>query len=392
MRWSVLTVGLILVGLFWWGVQNAYFHQDDLDWFLLANRPLGEVLVYPIGDHVNYLFRLLINIEWNWFGFNFAPYLLVSVVMHGIVIWLIYLVARASSGRRDLAAIAAVLFSINTNWNETVLWISGQTISITAIFVLLAMLAIWNNKSQGLMLFLASWTSALSLGLLGATVVVDKRLRWKAIVILMLVGLIYLFWGGDGTSLPSSVTWLSRVVVVAGLMVVNTVIGRLIIPFDQFELMRIGIVTALLLWGLWRWRSQLIAVWRDQWSRLLVVQIFFYNMVVAVGRAQFGIGIMRAERYSYIGLALLLLLAVRIFRKVKFGKWIWVVPVIVILQIIGFDVRARAYIVRPQQLKILVRQLRQMRDEEIVMDAYLPKFVLNDDRLKYRDLLSLIKD
>lgn len=390
--WCAGVVGILLGGIYLWGASNMYFHQDDLDWFLLANRQIQGVLAYPIGDHVNYLFRLLISFEWNWFGFNFEPYLAVSMLMHGCVVWLIYKLAKASSGRSDLAGMAAVLFSVNTNWTETVLWVSGQTILITAMLVLLTMFSIWREKSTGWWLLFSSWTSALALGLLGSVMMVYQRLRWQTLAVLGLIGFLYASRGGDGTSLPWSVAWVGQVLLVAIGMFGHTVVGRLLIPFDRFELWRIGMVVILFGWGLWKGRKSLAIIWQDIWSRFLLIHISLYYLIVAAGRAQYGVGIMRAERYAYIGLALLLLLVVRVLRKVRLGGWVWIVPLIVSLQILGFYIRSTAYVKRPQQLKTLVQELQQKELTNVEMEAYLPRFVLNDDRLKYSDLMLLIKD
>jgi hypothetical protein len=144
--------------------------------------------------------------------------------------------------------------------------------------------------------------------------------------------------------------------------------------------------------GLWKWRGKLVEIWRDNWSRFLIVQIAVYYLIVAIGRAQYGVGIMRAERYAYLGLALFLLLAVRVLRNVKIGKWGWVVPVIVVLQCIGLYRRAEDYVVRPQQLKILMSEMSETKLENVDANAFLPHFVLNDERLKYSDLIILLKD
>ena len=145
-KWWVLISLILLVGLYMWGVKYMYFHQDDLDWFMMANQPFWEVMSSPLSDHINYLFRILLKFEWDIFHLYFPGYLFVSTVMHALVVAMIYKVAKATSGRLDLAAMAALIFSINTNWTEVVLWTSGQTISITALFVLLVMHAIWQKN------------------------------------------------------------------------------------------------------------------------------------------------------------------------------------------------------------------------------------------------------
>lgn len=388
--WWILA-GVMLLVLYSYGYQNMYFHQDDLDWFLMAHKPFLQVMSAPIGDHVNYVFRLLLKLEWDLFHLYFPAYLLVSVAIHGTVVWLLYKLAKVTTGRADLAAYVALIFTINTNWTEVVLWMSGQTISITAMFVLLGMIAIWKKRWVTVALIVSSWTSALALGLLGACLFLYKKMRVKVLGVIVVVGVIYFWKGTDGTKIAYSLDWAINVGMVWGLAIVNTVIGRLFIPFDRFEIMRIGIVCLLITHGAWRFRIKLLEIWKDNWSRFLIIQISVYYLIVAVGRAQYGVGIMRAERYAYLGLAILILLVVRVLRTTKIGKWVWIVPVLVGLQIVGFYRRANDYIARPQQLKQLIDQVKSGEDRS-EGNKYLPHFVLNDERLKYSDLMILLND
>jgi hypothetical protein len=398
-KWWWVAVLVILGGLYSFGYQNMFFHQDDLDWFIMANRPFWSLMAQPLSDHINYLFRLLLAFEWNTFHLNFPWYLAVSTILHAVAIGLLYKLARETSNRTDLAAAVAIIFAINTNWNEVVLWTSGQTISISVVFILLSMLLIWRKKHEAIWVGLANLTSALSIGLIPATFLVygvdyqHKRLKKLGIamgMIFAIVLLIYKWRATDGTQVDASWPWILRVAEVMVLGVVNTVIGRLIIPFDRFEMVRIGIVTLLLVGAGWKWRREFKIIWQDLWIRFLILQLFFYYLVVAVGRAQYGVGIMRAERYAYLGLALILLLLARVLRKWQWGRWIWVVPLIVLVQCLEFYTRAEAYVVRPQQLKALFYEIKQTDRSQINPEAYLPYFVLNDQRLKYKDLLPLI--
>jgi len=397
-KWWVYISLTLLVILYIWGVQNMYFHQDDLDWFMMANRPFWSVMSAPLSDHINYLFRVLLKLEWDAFHLFFPAYLMVSTIMHFLVVLLIYKVAKATSGRADLAAMAALLFTINTNWTEVVLWTSGQTISISALFVLLAIYAIWKRKHRSIYLWLSTFTSALALGSLPATFLVYGvdykkkkifKLGFAVILMSIIVFLFYKYIATDGTKIEYSVSWVLQVVEVMGLAIINTVIGRLFIPFDKFEIVRIAMVCMGLVIGIWSMRKNYRYLLHDKWSVFLILQIIFYYLIVAVGRAQYGVGIMRAERYAYLGLALVLLLCVRILRKTKIDKWIWVVPCLVIVSCIGLYRRSVDYVKRPQQLKQVIEQV-QKDSKTINPDLYLPYEILNDERLKYIDLIKLI--
>lgn len=174
-------------------------------------------------------------------------------------------------------------------------------------------------------------------------------------------------------------------------MPIHTVVGRVLIPFDVLEMPRLVIAAGAICYGLWRGRRSLTSIWQDSWSRFLLCHLALYYLVVAIGRAQYGIGIMRAERYGYIGLAIILLLLARILRKVELKRWKLIVMLILCGQMLGFYQRARAYIERPQQLRSLVEEI-QAGGLSVNDEAYLPRYVMGSDRLRYSDLKRLIND
>lgn len=398
-KWWVIAA-IMLGVIYGYGHQKMFFHQDDLDWLILANKSWGGIIAAPIGDHINYLWRLLLKSEWELFGLNFPAYLTVSVALHGMNVWLLYQVARRI-GNESWARLAALIMSVNTNWTETVLWMSGQTILITATLVLLANWARSRKKWQLTTLALASLTSALALGTVVASGLIDgidwtkKKLKRVGVGVGIVVGwiaLIYLTVASDGTELAVSGNWVVKVIGVMGLAIVNTAVGRAIIPFDRLEMVRIvGVAIAMVGLG-WKYRARL-GEWRqDSWVQFLSVQILAYYLIVAVGRAQYGLGIMRAERYAYIGLALILLLGVRLARTVRVKTWMLVgVLLIVTLQSWGLWVRAEQYIRRPTQMRMLFEQIINQEIKTEMEREYLPHFVLNDERLKYGDIKILFE-
>lgn len=392
---------IVLLGLIWgWGVTQMYFHQDDLDWLILANRSWAHVFAYPIGDHVNYVWRGLLKTEWELFGTNYPAYLTVSVLLHAATVGLFYRLAKRL-GRVEWAGLLSLLLVVNTNWTETVLWMSGQTITITALLVLLAMNAKWEGKYRLTTMWLSSWTSALAIGLLVSTGLTEgwdratkkmTKVGWGVVVVGVGLAMIYLLRATDGTTVEYSWPWVGRVGTVAILAELHTVIGRTLIPFDRGEILRIVLVGIGIVWIGWSQRARIGEGLKDPWVKFLSIQLIFYYLIVAVGRAQFGIGIMRAERYAYLGLILTLLILARLWRQVNIKRWmVGVVVVIVLAQTVGLWNRAERYKERPQQLRSLVLQLKETDWQEVEEAAYLPHFVLNDQRLKYRDVRGLFE-
>lgn len=367
-KWWWMIVLALLLGMYIYGYKYMFFWQDDYDWFRMANQPFWQVIAAPLSDHINYLFRILLKMEWDVFGLNFPPYLAVSSLLHLGTIAMLYRVCLHLSKRRDLAAYASIVFSVNTNWTEVVLWTSGQTISISVLFVLIAIDQILKKRNEITSSILACTTSALALGLpisLFLTKGIARdRIKITKIgvgVIVIMISVVILYWwrATDGTQLEISLKWVIQVAEVMVLGVVNTVVGRLFVPFDKFETIRILIVMVATVILTWKYRLKVKLIWQDENSRFLILQLFFYYLIVAVGRAQYGVGIMRAERYAYLGLAYILLLAVRILRQVKIEKYLWVFVVLVIFQNIGFYRRASDYVQNPGPSKVVPEHARR---------------------------------
>lgn len=396
-KYYLWIVALILFGVFIFGYINMYFHQDDLDWLIMANRPFWAVMAQPLSDHINYIFRVILKVQWDTFGFRFVPYFAVSILIHFANVLLLNKLVNITTGRKDLSTIVALIFTVNTNWTEIVLWFSGQTISITLTFILLAMIALYIQTYRSISVLFASLTSALALPLIPASLLVwgkgkkGMTLFGRALILLsILVLLLYKYRALDGTRIDVSISWVIQVILVMGLGVINTVVGRLALPFDRFEIIRIIATTSILVFLMIKYREKVMQFLRENWNRFLVLQLLFYYLIVAVGRAQYGVGIMRAERYGYVGLALFLLIGARYMMQFKLRLSLWVVGYLLIIQTIGFYHRANAYFVRPKQFREVVVELKNNvsghKDDE-----FLPYSVLNDQRLRYIDIKSLIE-
>lgn len=397
-KWWVI-VGVLLLSMYIYGYFRMYFYLDDLFWFTLMSQSLPEIMSSPLSEHINYLFKIFFKIEWNLIGFNFPPYLFISIAIHGFVVWLIYSLSIMTSGRKDLSAFVAILFTINTNWNEIVLWVSGQTVSFTVVFVLLSMIAIWKNRYQVLTIGLATMTSAIALGLPLAFLFtygykigkwqISKE-GWGVVGVILMISLIYIFIPSDRTAVEITLSSVVSIVIFWILSIINIMISRFFVPFDQFESVRLAVVILALCILVYKYKDSFRVIWADMWSRFLFLQIGIYYLVVATGRFQYGDLLIRTERFAYLGLALFFLLLVRIFRNVSLNKLIYLMPLLIFIQCLGFFVRAESYVIKPQRLKSLVVEIRATDQNIIKYDDYLPEYVFPRKAMRYKDLVHLI--
>ena len=372
-----------------------WFHQDDLTWMRLAQHSWGEQLLIPVNEHINYLFRLMFKLEYELFGWNYGEYFAVSLMLHLITMVLVGKITTIVTNNRTWGRWAAIIFAVNTNWNETVFWISGQTIQISAV---LGLFTIWLILRQAkwpmilLAMVAASVTSALVVWLPLVTWAVWYRQRaLSRVSVLVLVG-IGLIYGKQGNlSVGESINWVT-VAITGGLMVINTLIGRLWWPWEVGEMGRIGVTTgAIIGWGI---------VWGKKWAQwvkknrqiiYLLVSLAAYYGIVAVGRAQYGIGIMRAERYAYLGLALFLPIAMWTLSQMKV-KLQWVgggAIIILMIQTAGLTDRMGRYVERPRQLKDLSQKIEQLDKTKCYRDDYFPNFVFGNETTTYSEYQSL---
>lgn len=378
-------------------IAQMWFHQDDLSWMKLAQRPWLSQLTIPVAEHINYVFRFFFKLEYQIFRWNYPGYLAVSVLMHVGVAWLIALITAKITKKRELAMLAGLLFLVNTNWNETVMWVSGQTILISALFTLATVYHLVRKTNimwWGLLLWLTSMTSALTVWLPVVTVGVfwqDKKIRWSALTVILWIAGIYYLRGNGETGV--SINWLEAAVT-GGLMIINTLIGRWWWPWEVGEKVRIGITAIAGGLFVWKWGKGLwekIRHNRESW--FLLLSLVSYYAVVALGRSRYGIGIMRAERYAYLGLALLLPVLMWMIKefKIKFSYVKWIALGLGLIQIFGFVDRASRYTTRPRQLYELHRKIESLDKTKCYQDGDFPTHVFGEGEVKLSEYAGLWK-
>ncbi len=410
-----LVISLISL-LLHFGLTSMYFHQDDLTYLINSNTNLLNLLTAPVNEHLHYTFTLLFKLQWQLFHLYFAPYFLISVVLHLLNLWLLWLIVKQLTKDSFLAWIAVLLFILNNNWNETILWISGQTITLSSFFVFFAIYRLLQLKEKPFsfkkllvfipILTLPSLTSALGLWL---PVVIlpfyglnfsKRKLNWIGVSSLLSLLTIFLFYSTQSSGLnPDSqiphftFSTLITIVSITFLAPLSTALGSLFVPWDLFRTRAI-ILIFLTFSLLTTSHKKILSFLKNKDNLFFLSCLFAYYLVIAVGRFQFGLGIAKANRYAYIGLFFLLILAARFLNQYTHkplkAKIILFSLFIILIQISGFYSRAIPYTTRPTQVRSMIEQLQTLTG--CYQDGYLPDFVSPIPVSKYSDLLPLINN
>jgi tetratricopeptide (TPR) repeat protein len=166
---------------------TATFVYDDLA--LIARNPYAQSLAYlsrgfrthlwdvfeygSMGIGLRY-YRPVVTTSYilNWVVSGGAPWAfhLVNVLSHGAATFLAARIATRWTGDARLGFLAAVTFGIHPSRTESVIWVSGRTDVLMALFMFCALELAWSaanaeRKARSLALF-ASSVAALALGVL----------------------------------------------------------------------------------------------------------------------------------------------------------------------------------------------------------------------------------
>jgi len=100
------------------------------------------------------------------FGLQPAGWHASAVLLHLLVTFLAYQIARRVTGRPLVAALTALLFGIHPTRHEVVAWVSGTTESLWAVFFFLAFFAYLKSRERDRALWVAVSCACYAVGLL----------------------------------------------------------------------------------------------------------------------------------------------------------------------------------------------------------------------------------
>ncbi len=111
------------------GLLGTFFQQDEwaifgnyIYWDKAALNWFTRLFVYEQETHLIPLSNLFSYLQFKAFGLNFAPYALLSILVHVVNAYLVYLLAQRFIGNKKTAFLAGLLFLVNASTHQAVTW------------------------------------------------------------------------------------------------------------------------------------------------------------------------------------------------------------------------------------------------------------------------------
>lgn len=390
------------LGLWWGGVNNFYFHQDDVIALAMVARQWPSVMLLPNNEHINAIFFALLYFQWKLFGLNYPLYLAVSMIIWAAVLGFVYKIINliTKSGWWATVAIGAIV--INRNWGEMVWWVTGQMMMVSTLLILLSFwykLKLdskkdfpkwWERVLWGISLILPglAWGGGLiwpfisilfwGIELAGWKIKIKLPEVWVA-GIAMLVIYFAIVGRSIGVNFRMS-SWIEspiQILTFVGVGLWENVIGRFVWPFKNLWIKHIVILLVAGSWFKWghkpmKWSKQVIFAWS-----MTVLTMLMYSLP----RWQFGLGQAMAERYAFQPLIFGVIGIIAGYKewKLNSNKIIMVTIMVVYLMVvgsIGFVKKVETWRIRPLQVKSWFAELDQWQPGQCYPNDYLPYYLV----------------
>jgi len=137
---------LVVSFLLYWRLKDHFYEQDE--WWglgLIFSKGISSVcrngLINcflfgsgrPVAALINYIF-------YSQFAFNIVPIAFTSIILHGVVAYLIYLFLGEINKNRLTNFFAALFFIVNSSSTQAVSWFSSQAVLLSTLFFLLTLI------------------------------------------------------------------------------------------------------------------------------------------------------------------------------------------------------------------------------------------------------------
>lgn len=142
-------------------IFNGFFQQDE--WLSFSSRImlqqkdfLGQIgdLISPSVGHYQPLNSLTIQVLFSLFGLNYLPYSISSIILHLIIVFIVFFLAKAIINDAKFALLTALLFGITAASFQATSWVLADTsIHFSTIFSLLSLLLLFKFLSNKRIIF-----------------------------------------------------------------------------------------------------------------------------------------------------------------------------------------------------------------------------------------------
>jgi hypothetical protein len=122
---------------------HQILQNPTLEWSAAPSYFVKDVWRNPAPQYRNYyrpIFMLWLLLNFKLFGLHPAAWHLAALALHGVVVVMVYRLGLRLMGSELVAASSAILFAVHPTHVESVVWLSGITEPLTAVFFLCAFL------------------------------------------------------------------------------------------------------------------------------------------------------------------------------------------------------------------------------------------------------------
>lgn len=395
-KFVLILIGLILGSVYLSGLSKMYFHQDDVDFLVAVARDWPTTILQPVNEHVVILFWLIYRLEWWLFGTNFGGFVSVSMFLHLINLILAGRLVFEETRSRYYGLLTGLVLAVNNNWNESIWWSTGQMWLLATFFCLVSLWLLRRRRLWVLVPIIAvlpglSW----GVGLIWPAILilafgVKGRLWWGLLASQGVLLFIYrLLTPAKTLTALFGLERVAQMVVFVVVGLANTVVGRLVFPWENKPI-RFLVLMMLLLFIL-----KTVGVLRKNLSGLpvsLIMASVLVYLTYSLGRASFGIGQAMATRYAYLPTIFLVMAGIIIWTKISVGKWkdrlAMVAAVYFALAgLTAFWWRVNEWTKRPTMVRGYFDSIKRLSRDNCLVDEALPKFI-NPDQIKKLSALS----
>lgn len=170
---AFLIISLVVFGAFW-VFPRTFFQQDE--WAIFGNMiytqlthkdVLGIILPQSGLSHVVPFTRIITRVLFDLFGLDFYPQAIISLLVHTLNSFLVYILAYCLLRRWGVSLLSAALFATNANTHQATTWLATNIgTQGCALFLLLSMIyfVLYLQKKKSVYMWLSAFSWLLSLG------------------------------------------------------------------------------------------------------------------------------------------------------------------------------------------------------------------------------------